>query len=106
VRRVPFPPILSALRAEYRSTLHLPHVVFGRHPSPAQTPEVNGSSDPPLVLKVEADGYRQRARGDVMRPAEGRKEVIERILVGQIDGRQAKAPFALLAVEKVVVSHR
>ena len=56
-------------------------------------------------LKVETDRCRQRARGNEMRPAKSGQEVVERDLVGQVDGRKAKAPLPFFAVEQVVVTH-
>src|ERR1700722_15398284 len=41
-----------------------------------------------------------------MRAAEGGKEVVEGIFVGDVDGRELQADFALVSVEQVVVSHR
>ena len=49
---------------------------------------------------------RHRARRQVMRAAERRQEVIERVLVRQIDRRQLQADFVLVASEHVVVSDR
>src|ERR1035438_5550714 len=57
-------------------------------------------------LEVEADGRRHSAGSDVMGPAKGGKEVVERYFIGDVDRRQAKAPLALVAVEKVVVTYR
>ncbi len=41
-----------------------------------------------------------------MRAAEGRQEVIKRVLVGQIDSRHLKTPLVSIALEEVVVSDR
>src|ERR1035438_1367948 len=57
-------------------------------------------------LKVKTQFGRQRSRRDVMRPAERRKKVVERILVGHIDGRQAQTHPVLVALEYVVVPDR
>ena len=59
-------------------------------------------------------GYRSRsetqlsgkgARRDVVRAAEGGEEVVERVLVGQIDDRELRAPLVPVAMEDVVVAH-
>lgn len=55
-------------------------------------------------LEVEADGTGHSSRRDVMCSAEGRKEVVKRIIVGQIDDGDASAPFMLFGMEKIVVS--
>ena len=41
-----------------------------------------------------------------MRPAEGRKKVIQRQFVGQVDGGERKTPFIVIAFKQVVVAHR
>ena len=48
---------------------------------------------------------RQRARRHIVRPAEGREEVIQRRFVGDVDGGKRKTPFVMIAFEQVVVSH-
>jgi len=55
---------------------------------------------------VEPDLSRQRARRHVVRPAEGRKEVIERRFIGYVDGGEGETPFVMVAFEQVVVAHR
>jgi hypothetical protein len=57
-----------------------------------------------LGLKVERDGSRHRARGDIMRSAKRRKEIVQRHAVGQIHEGQAGAPLVLVGAENVVVS--
>ena len=57
-------------------------------------------------LKVETDLPSERTRCDIVCPAEGRKEVVKRIFVGQINRRQARAQFVLVAVEQVVMADR
>jgi hypothetical protein len=39
-----------------------------------------------------------------VRAAEGGKEVVERHFVGDIDGRDAGAPFVAIPVEKIIVA--
>ena len=51
---------------------------------------------------MNADLCRQRARCDVVRSAEGGKEVIQRVFVANIDSSEAQAPLVLVAVEEVV----
>ena len=58
-----------------------------------------------LSSEVEPDRRRDRARRNVVRSAEGRKEIVERFFVGQIDHRQARAQFEPVAVKEVVLSH-
>ena len=55
---------------------------------------------------MEADRRRDGARRNIVRSAEGRKEVVERLFVGQVDHRQTRAPLVLVAVEDIVVSDR
>jgi len=54
---------------------------------------------------VEPNLRRQRARRHIVRPAEGRKEVIQRRLVSHVDGGKRKTPFVMIALEQVVVAH-
>src|ERR1035437_10175427 len=54
--------------------------------------------------EVEADGRGDGPRGHIVSSAEGGEEVIQGFLVGQIDHRQASAPFISIAVEDVVVA--
>lgn len=58
------------------------------------------------VLEVETDFRRQRAWRYVVRAAEGGKEVVERVFVGDVDGGKLRAPFEAFAVEEVVVADR
>lgn len=58
------------------------------------------------MLEVEADLPGKRAGRHVVRAAERGKEVVQRVLVRQIDHREADAPFVPVAVEQVVVAHR
>src|ERR1039458_206031 len=57
-------------------------------------------------LEMQTDCRGHRPRRDIMRSAEGRKEIVESLLVRQIDHRQSGAPLVLVAVKNVVVSHR
>src|SRR5258706_14786929 len=58
-----------------------------------------------MPLEVESDLRRHCPGRYVMRPGEGRQEVVERDLVGDIDGCDLKAPLVFLAMEKVVIAH-
>ena len=58
----------------------------------------------PLALEMEAEGRGHGARRHVVRSAESGKEVVERLLVGQVDHGQAGAPLVLVAVEEIVVA--
>jgi len=55
------------------------------------------------VLEVEAQFDRIRPRGHKMRSAESGQEIVERHLVGQVDGRKSQAPLVTVAMEEVVV---
>ena len=55
---------------------------------------------------MEAQLRRIRTRRNKMRSGEGRKKVIERSLVGQVDHTPLQAPFVPIAMEQVVVSNR
>src|SRR5258707_11789354 len=54
-------------------------------------------------LEVQPDFRRQRTRCDVVRAAEGGKEVVECILVGQVDGRELETDLVLVPTEDVVM---
>ena len=41
-----------------------------------------------------------------VRPAESGQEIIERNLIGDIDRGHAQAPLVLVAMKKIVISHR
>ncbi len=41
-----------------------------------------------------------------MGAAEGGKEVVERVFVGDVDGRKLRAPFETFAVEEIVMADR
>ena len=51
---------------------------------------------------MEAQFRRQCAGRDVVGTAKGGEEVVERVLVGEVDGGEMKAPLLLVAVEEVV----
>src|ERR1700730_11902676 len=55
---------------------------------------------------MKPDLSRQRTRRHIVRPAERRKEVIQRRLVSHVDGGERKTPFVTFAFEQVVVAHR
>ena len=57
---------------------------------------------------MKTDLRRERSRRDIVRPAEGRKKVIERVIVRHIDGGQLQAHFVLVAMEmeQVVLADR
>src|ERR1700735_73224 len=68
----------------------------------------NGTPSPSFrSLEVETDGPSDRARRDVMRAAEGGKEVVEREVVGQVDHFHASAELVaiVMEVEDVVVAN-
>src|ERR1700692_3850994 len=54
-------------------------------------------------LEVEADLRSQGTRSDVVRAAKGRKEIIERGLIRQVDGGEPQAPLVTVTVEKIIV---
>ena len=54
-------------------------------------------------LEVKAKLSSERTRRDVMRPAEGGKEVVQRVFVGQVDRGKLETHLVLIAAEDVVV---
>ena len=56
------------------------------------------------LLEVESDLSRKRTRRYVVRAAEGREEVVERVLVGQVDRCELEAHLVLIPAEDVVMS--
>lgn len=56
------------------------------------------------VLEMKSDGASNGSGRDVVRSAEGRKEVIKGHCVRQIDDFQAGAPLETVAVKEVVMS--
>lgn len=65
-----------------------------------------GAADFERVLEVEAQLRRHRARRHIVRAAEGRKEVVQRFLVGDVDHGQCQAPTVVIPVEQIVVAYR
>jgi len=55
-------------------------------------------------LEVEPEFRGDGPGRDVMSPAEGGKEVVERIFVGQVDKRKLRAPFVFVAAKQVVMA--
>ena len=58
------------------------------------------------LLEVESDLSRKRTRRYVVRAAEGREEVVECVLVGQVDRCELQTHLVLVTAEDVVVSDR
>ena len=56
-------------------------------------------------LKVETDLSGDGPRRHIVRAAECRKKVVERVFVRDVDDGQLRAHFVFIAVEQVVVSH-
>jgi len=56
-------------------------------------------------LEVEADLARERARRDVVRPAERGQEVVERLFIRHIDHGEPRTPFEPVSMEDIVVAH-
>ncbi len=56
------------------------------------------------ALEVKADLRRQRPRRDVMRAAERREKVVQRVLVAEVDRGETSAPLVAIAVEQIVVA--
>ena len=52
---------------------------------------------------METDGHTYRARRNIVRSTEGRKEIVKRVFIGQINNRQTGTPLILVALENVVV---
>ena len=59
----------------------------------------------PIHLEMEAQLHGFGARRDIMRAAECGEEVIKRGLVGQIDHREAQAPFVTVAMKEIVLAN-
>src|SRR2546423_3633747 len=57
-----------------------------------------------LVSERDADLTLEGARADEVRAAEGREEVVERLLVRQVDGREAERHLRVLCAQEVVGS--
>ena len=57
-------------------------------------------------LEVEPELHRQGPRRHVVRPAKGRQEVVQRIVVRQVDGRELKAPLVSVSHQEVVIAYR
>src|ERR1039458_1276786 len=55
---------------------------------------------------MEPDLSRERARRNIVRPTECRKEVIQRQLVGHVDTGGGQTPFVMVAFEQVVIAGR
>src|ERR1700733_3936537 len=55
-------------------------------------------------LEVETNLCRHGARRNVVGSAEGGEEVVQRVLVGDVDGSQAETPFVPVAIEEVVLA--
>src|SRR5712664_1061678 len=56
------------------------------------------------ALEVEAEFGRIRPRRHKMRSAERGQEIVERHLIGQVDGREPQAPLVTIAMEEAAVS--
>jgi hypothetical protein len=76
------------------------------HKGDSTVPAILPSSTGERLLEVEPELSRQRARRHIVRPAEGREEVIERQFVGDVDGGKRETPFVTFAFKLVVVAHR
>ncbi len=55
---------------------------------------------------MEAEFHAFRSRRNVVGAAEGGKEVIQNILVGQVDDRKTEAHLVSVAVEQIVMADR
>ena len=60
----------------------------------------------PDHLEVETQLSRYRSRRDVVCPAEGREEVVQRFFIRHIDHGDPRAPFVPVTTEEVIVTHR
>lgn len=58
-----------------------------------------------VALEVETQLHRLRSRRYIMRAAERGNEVVQRLVVSQIDHREAQAPFVAVAIEQIVLAH-
>ena len=57
-----------------------------------------------LKLEAVADLPGKRARGNVVRARERGEEVVQRVLVGDVDGGKPQADLVLIAMEEVVLA--
>ena len=55
---------------------------------------------------MEPDLSRQRTRRYVVRAAEGREEIVNSILVGDVNAREGETPLIAFALEEVIIAHR
>ena len=67
-------------------------------------------NEPPLAsgckatLEVETQLRSQSSWRYIMRSAERRQEIVERVPVRQVDDSQLRAPFVFVAVKQIVVA--
>ena len=54
---------------------------------------------------MKPDGTRDRPRRDVVRSANGREEIVKRVLVRQIDDLQPGTPFVFVAMKQIVLTY-
>lgn len=69
---------------------------------------VSGESPIPKIRKaseVKSEFSSQRSWAYIVRAAEGGEEVVERVLVGKVDGLEACAPLVFVAVEEIVIAN-
>ena len=65
-----------------------------------------GVNYPGATSEMESDGRRQCTRCYVVRPAKGRKKVIQRFSIRQIDHGQPHAPLISISFEDIIVANR
>src|SRR5579862_2703236 len=55
---------------------------------------------------MEPERCRQRPRRDVMRPAERRQKVVQRVVVRHVDRLKSQTPLEAVPAKQIVVAHR
>jgi hypothetical protein len=64
-----------------------------------------GRSPCRIFSEVEGQLHCLGPRRHVVRPAEGGKEIVQRLLVCQVDNREAEAPLVAVGIKEVVMAH-
>src|ERR1700722_7123435 len=55
-------------------------------------------------LEVKSNLSGESARGDVVRPAEGRKKVVQRVFVRDVNSGQLEAPLVSVSMKQIVLA--
>src|ERR1039458_1712985 len=74
-------------------------------PPPGSDTADMGYSDLSFALEVQRNLRRKCARSYVVRSAEGRKEVVKSVLVGDVDGRQVEVHLVVIGATHVLLTN-